>query len=54
MDGWMDGKVVLGERERGRVREKAREKRKRERERKSELTVSTHAVDRKSPDLLAF
>lgn len=49
----MDEKVVLGERER--VREKEREKRKRERkEKKSELTVSTHAVDRNSPNLLAF
>lgn len=35
------------------MRERKRKKKKGERK-KSELTVSTHAVDRKSPNLLAF
>lgn len=41
MDGWMDGKVVLGEGER--VCEKKKERNEKGREKKkSELTVSTH------------
>lgn len=49
----MDEKVVLGERKCVCERKRKRKKKKGERK-KSELTVSTHAVDRKSPNLLAF
>lgn len=48
---WMDGWEGSAERESVCVRE--RKKKKGERK-KCELTVSTHAVDRKSPNLLAF
>lgn len=52
MDGWEVSagreRVSVCERKRRRKKEKGREKK------KSELTVSTHAVDRKSPNLLAF